>query len=88
MIYTLRKLQGFAHELAKWDDRTQPLDTYLMRPPSGSRGESTGAWSCSCPSPRNPCKHQDIRRALMDDPRELAKIGFDEKLGIIELGDL
>lgn len=87
-FYTLADGSPFLR-LAKWEDgRSVPLEVYLMDAPiPGSKAFG----SCSCPSPKYPCKHQPIKEALWlaaaGNKAQLHLWAWDEILGLLALND-
>lgn len=58
ILYTAAPTLHSRYLLAKWDNlevKSGPLEVYVIDP----------GFACSCPSPKSPCKHQEILRELL-----------------------
>jgi len=82
--YTARQINSFTYEVTKWSSaRAEPLDTYRL---------AQGSWtSCTCPSPKNPCKHRkmlDAIRAHATDTQNWVHLSVTEDLVVHTLEGL
>ena len=73
--YTFRRLSDFTWEAVKWlPDRKEPEVVYTI---------SSISWAkCTCPSFKNPCKHQkllDVVKAMNIPPEDLIYRAFSEE---------